>query len=360
MFLCGCGTSENLSSEVLQGSSSERTEDSSSSLLIHSSSNSESSDESGLQSSEWSSNREPESSEFTVSSNGALSSETPSSSSIIIESSVEQKYSSSEVLRGSSAEPEDTQKEYRSMTVLDWNIHYENTNTQGIARIINEVDPDVVGLCEFTTSTESLVSDLANVSNRNFQLQPGRPTSKGYGTDIFYDANKWEALEGGVESVSCSGTQGGDRAANWVVLKDRESDMVFITGGIHLSACKGGCDETKECELGKAYDYFEAMKEKYDAPVVWMGDLNKNIDSEIIQKLFEGLIGDRTVFAVEDIAQTVGGTFHTGTSAIDYILAEPGTFEWVSGGRTEHGVTGEFLEGADHYPIYSHLRWEVP
>ncbi|MGL1903991.1 MAG: hypothetical protein OCC49_17770 [Fibrobacterales bacterium] len=138
----------------------------------------------------------------------------------------------------------------------------------------------------------------------------------------------------------------------------------MITGGIHLSYCAGkeGCDATHECELGVAYTHFEEMKAKYNAPVVWMGDLNRWIGTTIFDNIFTGTIGTRNSFIVEDLSQAVGGTMYNGESwqyPIDHILGEPGYFERMSGGRTQHGVKGQWLENADHFPVYSELRWEV-
>ncbi len=244
-----------------------------------------------------------------------------------------------------------------SMKVVNWNVHYKNKNTRGLANIIGETDADIVGLCEFTASVQTMASDISSATGRNFRVQPGRDYRKGYGTDIFYDDDKWDALDGGAETVYCPGTTGGDRAANWVVLQDEETGNVVVTGGIHLTYCGSGCDATQECELSRMYEIFESKKAQYDAPVIWMGDLNLGLHSRVVQNLLKGTIGSKRTFEVEDVAQTVGNTYYSGGSAIDHILAEPGYFERISGGRTGHGTTGQLLEGADHFPVYTHIRW---
>lgn len=167
-----------------------------------------------------------------------------------------------------------------------------------------------------------------------------------------YDQGKWEGLEGGVQKVSCPGTAGGDRAANWAVLRDLAYGKLIITGGIHLSYCEGGCDATQECELGVLYDNIDQMRGKYpDAAVVWMGDLNRGMSTTIMQNLMQGKIGSRATFALDDLAQTQGNTYYTGGSPIDHILGEAGRFERISGGLTGQGVKGQHLSGADHFPI---------
>ncbi len=98
-----------------------------------------------------------------------------------------------------------------TMKLLNWNIYYQNNNTQGVARVISEVDPDVVGLCEFMPNADQMVRDLNNASGRSFRVQPGRPWRHGYGTDIFYDANKFDALAiGTFENETSHDLQMGD------------------------------------------------------------------------------------------------------------------------------------------------------
>jgi len=241
------------------------------------------------------------------------------------------------------------------MKLLTWNVHYTNKDTVGIAEVVKESSPDIVGLCEFTANVAAMATDLSAATGRNFKIQPGRDSWQGYGTDIFYDDGLWEALEGGVKKVSCAGTQGGDRAANWAVLKSRTAAArTVITGGVHLSYCDGGCDSTHECELRETYSNFEAMQKKYpDAAVIWMGDLNRGVETRIMQNLFEGKIGDipPKTFAVEDLAMTEGNTYYTGGNAIDHILGEVGKFQRLEGGKTGQGVTGQHLSGADHFPV---------
>merc|ERR1719162_290737 len=163
---------------------------------------------------------------------------------------------------------------------------------------------------------------LSSVTGRKFEAQPGRNGWKGYGTDIFYDSGKWQALEGGVKASGCK-SKGGQRAANWAVLKDRSSGSVLITGGTHLSYCRDGCDWLHECELGALYRRLEDMKRKYSgAAVVWMGDLNLNVHSRAVKNLLKGRIGDKKTFAVHDVAKTDRNTHMNGGKAIDHIFGE--------------------------------------
>lgn len=238
-------------------------------------------------------------------------------------------------------------------------MYYQNTATRDLANVIRMKSPDIVGLCEFTASKDAMASDLtAATPGRSYQVQPGYANFQGYGTLIFFDNIRFEALEGGVQTVSCPGTAGGNRAANWVVLRDRVSRRSVITGGIHLSYCAGGCDATQECELGRLYDRLEAVKLRYPGvPVVWMGDLNLGRGYPIVRNLDSGRIGARSTFAVEDLAQVVGNTYYTGGSAIDNILGDRGVFQRISGGRTGQGIQRQLLAGADHFPVFATLQW---
>lgn len=239
-------------------------------------------------------------------------------------------------------------------TFLEWNVHYSNRNINGIANIIRKSQPDIVGLCELTASTDDMATALSHAMKRSFRVQPGRGGWRGYGTDIFFDADKWDALEGGVESVRCA-SRGGPRAANWVVLKERQTGKKLITGGLHTSYCAHGCDGLQECEIGHVYTKFEALKRVHgeDASIVWMGDLNRNMHTRIMQNLLQGRLGGRQVSRVHDLAGTQGNTYYSGGMAIDFILGEAGAFHLKRGGRTGQGTTGRHLNGADHFPIYA-------
>jgi len=246
--------------------------------------------------------------------------------------------------------------------MLEWNVYYSNKDTAGMAQVINANSPlpDIIGLCELTTSMEGMAASLTRATGVPFRVQPGRSGWKGYGTDIFYNSDKWTALDGGVASVHCSGSRGGKRAANWAALRDRATGKVLITGGIHLSYCRGGCNSVHECELGGLYDKLEAMKRKYPgAPVAWMGDLNLHVGSSIVRGLRAGKIGGRRTFSVEDVSRTNRNTHMNGGRAIDHIFFEKGAFDLRSGqhGSTGQGQTGRRLSGADHFPIYSTLSF---
>lgn len=70
------------------------------------------------------------------------------------------------------------------VNLLNWNVHWTNKDTQGIADVVKTTNPDIVGLCEFTASLASMAADLSAATGRNFAVQPGRGSWRGYGTDI--------------------------------------------------------------------------------------------------------------------------------------------------------------------------------
>jgi len=239
--------------------------------------------------------------------------------------------------------------------MLEWNVHYKNRDHRGIAGVIADNKVDIVGLCELTGSMSEMARALSRESGRDFRVQPGRER-KGFGTDIFYDNGKWKALEGGVSSAQCSGSRSGKRAVNWVVLQDRESGRELVLGGTHISYCSGGCDSVHECELKEMYRKLEKMRKKYNAPVVWMGDMNRKMDSRIMRNVLKGKVGSMRTFSVDDLVQTDSHTYYTGGSAIDHILGESGKFRILGGGRTDQGERGQKLKGADHFPVYAEVH----
>jgi len=245
-----------------------------------------------------------------------------------------------------------------TLKFFEWNVWYRNKDTRRMAEVVKPNSPDVIGLNEFTASGSSMRSHLnEQIQGRNYDMQPGWTHFDGYGTYIFYDRNRFDAIEGGVESVHCSGTRGGNRAANWVVLRERSTNGLLITGGIHLSYCSGGCDWVHECELGRTYDRFYSMKSKYPgARVVWMGDLNRSPSSRIVKNLLQGQLGDRQVFTVQDLSQSPHRTYMSG-GVIDHIFGESSTFSRLEGGNTGQGQPHQRLNGADHFPVYAKVQW---
>jgi len=240
--------------------------------------------------------------------------------------------------------------------LLQWNVHWENMDSAGLAGIIEANHPDIIGLCELTLPLESMAQALTTASGLPFKTQPRGSTWVGYGTDIFYNSEKWEALEGGAEQTACADSKGGPRASNWVVLQNRASGSKLITGGTHTSYCEDGCDGLHACELGHTYSKFMEMKVKFDgAPVVWMGDLNRKMHSHVVQELLRGQVGRGSFFPVADLARTQTNTYYEGGSAIDHIFGE-GAFRFERGGRTGQGVRGQHLMGADHFPIYTDVQ----
>eukprot|EP00931_Biecheleriopsis_adriatica_P043819 TRINITY_DN2503_c0_g1_i1.p1 TRINITY_DN2503_c0_g1~~TRINITY_DN2503_c0_g1_i1.p1 ORF type:complete len:674 (-),score=70.85 TRINITY_DN2503_c0_g1_i1:273-2225(-) len=243
-----------------------------------------------------------------------------------------------------------------SIKLLQWNVHWENKNTAAIANIIKPNKADIIGLCELTTSMQDMATALTDATGRTYQVQPGHYGWQGYGTDIFYDAAKWEAVEGGVRRAACSGSRGGHRASNWVVLKSLQTEAKLIVGGTHTSYCAGGCDELHECELGEMYNRLDEMRAKYPGtPVIWIGDTNRDMHTRIMRNILQGKLGTRLTFKVDDLAKTRTNTYYTGGTPVDHILGEHGAFMVQSGGSTGQGVTGQHLAGADHFPVFAEV-----
>mmetsp|Transcript_18692 Transcript_18692/g.40057 ORF Transcript_18692/g.40057 Transcript_18692/m.40057 type:complete len:279 (-) Transcript_18692:513-1349(-) len=243
--------------------------------------------------------------------------------------------------------------------LLEWNVYWQNRDVWGLAGLImvNNPQPDIIGLCELTTPMQEMAAALTGVAKRPYAAQPGRDAWQGYGTDIFYDTTRWEALEGGVARAPCS-SWGGPRAGNWVVLRERSTSELLITGGTHLSACNGGCPELNQCELRNVYSHFDAMKAKYPtARVAWMGDLNQVKTTPMLAGAFEGDLGNYYTFLLEDVSLTDRNTHMNGGAPIDFIFAERGSFVVKDHGSTGQGVTGHRLNGADHFPIFSILTF---
>jgi hypothetical protein len=233
-----------------------------------------------------------------------------------------------------------------------------------MAEIITPQKPDVLGLCEFQADPWRLrdkLNDKIKETGIRYEFQPGYKENRGYGTDIWYNADRFEALEGGKEKVYCYGTRGGSRGANWVVLKEkmgaRGYNRTFITGGIHLSYCRGGCYGTHKCEIQKLYQKFSAMRSKYgeSTPIMWMGDLNRDVkDDLMVRHVFGSSVLRDFSFKFDDFSKAERSTFTytKGKDAIDHIVGTLG-FHRVEGGNTGPWDWNQLLNGADHHPVYA-------
>ena len=131
--------------------------------------------------------------------------------------------------------------------VYSWNIYFANNDEWGVAKEINNSGrkegrmPDVFGLNEVPgpwNDLNGLASKVNQVSGMNYKWQSGSGIHNGnyaYGTEIFYDANRFADLEGTKtliwENGKCQ-SKGNHRAAHAVALKDRQTGEVLITGGI--------------------------------------------------------------------------------------------------------------------------------
>lgn len=264
-----------------------------------------------------------------------------------------------------------------SIVFYEWNVYWMNKDFSGIAKVIAQKQPDIIGLAEFMTkfhntggNTRTLVDQLNRCCpGRNYQVQDGTTRhgkAVGYGTDIFYDANKFVCLESGKRKVRVPGTMGGARAANYAVLREKASGKVLITGGIHTSAnlqpkTKAELLHIQQSELKEFYSVIEDFRRRHSAPVMWMGDLNTSLHGQIIQDCLRGRVGHQHVFPVEDIARTHGPTFYSHARTrgpIDFILGEAGKFRRIDGGRAGPGKKGHKLAGgADHFPIFAEVTW---
>jgi len=245
---------------------------------------------------------------------------------------------------------------------LEWNVYYKNKDHRGMAEVISAGSPDIFGLCEFEADMGTLASELnSRTSGKNYRAQSGRHGRTGYGTDIWFDSNKYIEIEAGKKVVDCPPhTRGGVRAANYVVLREKSTDRHLITGGVHLSSCwiNGGSssackNNAQKCEARKFYQVIEPIRSKYpDAPLVWMGDMNEGPGMGVVADFSAGNIG----FPVDDVARASSRT-HKNGGKIDFIFAETGKFTRLDGGNVPgQGGSGSDLKGSDHYPVFATLK----
>lgn len=266
---------------------------------------------------------------------------------------LKKRYTSFTPPRTSNPSPTGPVESGETMTFMSWNVHFENTNYAGMAQTINAIKPDIFGLNEFTKDENALIGSLQQ-GGKQYKVQT-LGTEFGYGTKIFYDSSRFREIKGGSESIYCTGTMGGNRAANYTLLEDMQSKQQFIAGGIHLSFCQWGCDETHRCELRKLYEKFNEIRGGKDTPIIWMGDINRGTHDTIYRDILSGTFTGNS-FQTEDFSRSHRGTYFSTSGVIDYIFAEKGRWERISGGSTCQGTQGHHLANADHFPVYSRVK----
>jgi len=105
------------------------------------------------------------------------------------------------------------------------------------------------------------------------------------------------------------------------------------------------------------YDRFEEMQVRYPGtPIVWMGDMNRGLRDRITQNVMAGKLGSRNVVPVEDLGQSQSRTYYRG-GVIDFIFGETGAFSRVEGGSTGQGTPNQWLNSADHFPVFASVQW---
>eukprot|EP00122_Pirum_gemmata_P007826 Pgem_evm1s7199 len=231
-----------------------------------------------------------------------------------------------------------------TIKVVNWNIWYQNYDLNGVAKMMvhdsKKAPYDIIGICESTKSSQ-LAGQITAQSGGKYKLQPGANGFQGYGTDIWYNKEKWTASSGGRVVVNRCGSVGGNRAVNWVVLHGKNGSPNIIAGGIHLSYFRGGNYNVQKCEVDQLINQFNTLKEQNPGyKAIWMGDMNMQSNDAVLN-------GARSQY--NDVSQAPY-SWHEGGSAIDIIFAEKGITR-IGGGSTGDGIIGQkMVGGADHHP----------
>ena len=122
------------------------------------------------------------------------------------------------------------------LVFYEWNIFWKNSDRDGVANKIksssaNKIGrmPDIIGLCE-----SGGLGDLGSFAQKlgDYKWQSGSRRGYPYGTEIFYSTKRFTELEGIKTNVNFCNSKGGNRGANAVALKERESGQVglFVDG----------------------------------------------------------------------------------------------------------------------------------
>lgn len=250
-----------------------------------------------------------------------------------------------------------------------------NARAPGVARILEETAPDVIGLQEISARMTELVQESLTTLGKDYAVLWGRDTP------IWYRADRLELVDSRFaiydEELPGHGgsfNNGKTKSRTIAVFRVKENGRLFVFASTHLW-WKSDNPESKSYQpfsgaartyqLGILADEVDAFCEKHDCPGYIVGDLNAVYSSEAIQSLLT-----RGYLHAHDIATAhadeTRGHHMCGNSGFD-LNPDPGTFEQaidhilcrgIADGTVRNFVRAApewYMPISDHMPVYSDI-----
>lgn len=257
-----------------------------------------------------------------------------------------------------------------------WQAKGEDCSAQarmpGMVRVYRETGPDIIGLQEVSLLQADLLLRGLLDDGQRYAMLWGKFTPVIYRQDRlelveseFYTYPEkmegWDGEFNDVKSKSCS----------IAVFRDKEDGKRMIFATTHLwwksndpnsKSYQPGSDEARVYQLNWTMDRLEEYHEKYQCPVVLVGDLNADYNKPVIRNAlargFEHAHNIATEFADEDWGYHY--CFGDGykpyepkpfEKAIDHILVKYAPAEFVR--RFERYTPEYYLPLSDHSPVFA-------
>ena len=243
---------------------------------------------------------------------------------------------------------------------------------QGFARVYRESNPDVIGLQE---ASPLMLDELMLLLSDTYTA------IWGHDTPILYKRDKFDVIETAFELYpeSCPGYEGcfnnsRTKAWNMAVLREKETGRCFIFVTTHLWWMQEHTPGTRDYQVGseaaRAYQIgivinkIDAYQAKYQAPAIFVGDLNCDYHSDPIQfALSKGFVHAND--AATDYAYPYNGYHSCGDpgygpyepkpfeEAIDHILIRmPEGTDSFKVCRFDRFIADWYLPLSDHFPAF--------
>ena len=242
------------------------------------------------------------------------------------------------------------------------------------AKVYAELRPDVIGLQEATYKAVDFLSMALREAGLTYAVHWTRYTSVFYRPDVFEVVDSYylpypeemEGYEGSFNDLR-------SKSLNLVVLRAKENGRCLVFGNTHLWWKKEserfpgdhwyqpGSEAARVYQMGLASEALARYAAAYDAPTVFLGDMNCQYPTAPIRRALElGFVHAHDV-AVEYASEEHGYHYCFGDghkpyvpepfeNAIDHILVRGADAGFV---RRFDRFTPDWYEPlSDHYPVY--------
>jgi endonuclease/exonuclease/phosphatase family metal-dependent hydrolase len=219
-------------------------------------------------------------------------------------------------------------------------------------------EPDILGIQE---ALPHQVNDISTRLTHYDYVGIGREgVGKGESSNIFYNKHRFQAVEASTfwlsetpDSISKGWDAAYHRVCTYVLLRDRKNNKMFWIFNTHLDH-EGEVARTKGIEL---------ILERINSvnPVIFMGDLNSEPETDRIMDLKAAMIDTRTASIEKPFGPT--GTFNgfkhhePVTKLIDYIFISKGSPFSVR----KYAILSDSKElryPSDHLPVFVELKYK--